>query len=215
MTEDEIKALQADHAKLKGDLDLSNKKIEELTKKADPKKGGEDDPGLLEKARKEKEAADIKAAETKQIESSVAFNQGLQEFLKNNKDVLPSEIENVAKTVGSQVYETQHQKANAIRAAFVEGFFSVQDNLELLTEIQKEQFKDFLKLTVSAKQGKAEEVYQNLFEPAVGMQKKIRKAEELARAKAGFSSGSSTEDEYVKRMGKISRKNYFGEKEAD
>lgn len=131
---------------------------------------------------------------------------GVEDFVKTNKDLLPSEIEGVLKTSLKENYDSATDKANAIRAAFVKCFFEVQDNLDLLTPGQKTALDDYLKLTKNGKEQKAEEVYTNIFEPALETLKKVKKAEELGKSRAGFATGNDMEKSYADRLHKAAMK---------
>lgn len=187
-------------------------------KKTGGKKDDEDeeDEGddLREKIRKEKEAANTEAAKMKGIESALKFNLGVADFIKANEDVLPEEIPQILKAAEKEKYDSAGEKASAVKAAFVQSFFAIQANVDLLTSNQKSQLDDYLKLTKNGKEQKAEAIYENLFEPALETLKKVKKAEELGKARTGFASGSKVEDGYKARLMAGSRKTYLNEKGA-
>jgi hypothetical protein len=91
MTPEEITKMQND-LKAANDraaaLEEENKKL-----KTPPEKKEEEveDP-LLDKSRKDKEAKDKRAAETKSLENAVKFNLNINEFVKENSDLLPEDI---------------------------------------------------------------------------------------------------------------------------
>jgi hypothetical protein len=211
MTPEEIEALKAENeaakaeaAKLKADIEaLKNPKKEE------PKKEEDD---LQAKAKKEKEEAEKSSNNSKQIESSIKFNLGVNDFVKNNKDILPAEVETILKVAEKENYDTAAAKANAVKVGIVGSFFSIQSNLELLTQAQKSQLEDFQKLTKNGKEDRASHVYENIFEPAIEMLKKLKKAEEVGKARSGFSTGSSVENDYKQRLINQARKGHLKEK---
>lgn len=179
-------------------------------KKDDPPQ--KDEPGLLDKTKKNAQSDDDKKSESARIESAIAFNYTLKEWLKTNKDILPGEIEDVFKISEKEKYDSQIQKANALRDAIIQSFFSVQDNLDLLTANQKRAIDEYLKLTKNGREQKAESVFENYFEPALETMKRVKKAEEVGRARSGFATGSKVEDAYKERLIQGSRKTYLGEK---
>lgn len=172
--------------------------------KDDPKPKDDDD--LISKARKEREAAEKQKGEVKSIESALSFNMGVEEFVKTNKDLLPSDIDGVLKVALKEKYDSATDKANAIRSAFVQKFFEVQDNVDLLTAGQKTSLDDYLKLTKNGKEQKAGEVYTNIFEPALETLKKVKKAEELGKSRAGVATGNDMEKGYADRLHKSAMK---------
>lgn len=177
--------------------DAKDKADKEAADKAAKDKGGED---LREKVRKEKESTDAKAGEIKGIEKALSFNMSVEKFVKDNTDVLPSEIPELLKAAEKEKYDSAAEKASAIRSAFVQSFFAVQAHVDLLTASQKTTLDDYLKLTKNGKEQKASEVYENLFEPALETLKKVKKAEELGKARSGFASSSKVEDGYKQRL---------------
>jgi hypothetical protein len=208
MTEEEIAALKAENeankaeaAKLKADLE----KLKTPPKKEEEKE--EDD--LHSKAKKEKEESEKGNASAKQIEGAIKFNLGVADFVKNNKDILPAEVESILKVAEKENYDTANAKANAVKVGIIQSFFAVQANADTLTQAQKSQLEDFQKLTKNGKEDRAAHVYENIFEPAIEMLKKIKKAEEVGKARSGFSSGSSVENDYKERLMKGALKTHL------
>lgn len=178
------------------------------------KKDDEDDEGLRGKARKTRQAEEDKKNETKQLESALKFNLSVPEFVKGNKDLLPNEFQEILSTAEKERYDSALDKANALRAAFIQAFFSVEANKNALTTNQKSTLEDFLKLTRDGRESKAEGIYENVFEPALETLKKIKKAEEVGKSRSGFASGGTVENDYKARLIKNSRKAHLGEKGA-
>lgn len=210
MTPEEIEALKAENeknkteaAKLKADLEA----LKAPPKKEEKKTEEEDD--LQAKAKKEKEESDKNASSSKQIESSIKFNLAVNDFVKNHKDILPAEVESILKVAEKENYDTATAKANAVKVGIVQSFFSIQSNLDTLTQAQKSQLEDFQKLTKNGKEDRAAHVYENIFEPAIEMLKKLKKAEEVGKARSGFSSGSSVENDYKERLMKGALKTHL------
>ncbi len=201
----EFDTAKADSAALKAEL--------EKLKTPPAKKEVIEEDGLREKAIKEKEAGDNKKLEEKRLESALRFTMGVAELVKANSDALPSGIANILATAEKEKYDSSVEKASAIKAAFIHEYFSVQANVDLLTASQKVALDDYLKLTKNGREQKSEVVYENLFEPALEMHKRLKKAEELSKARSGFASGNSVDDGYRDRLIKAARKTYLGEKE--
>jgi hypothetical protein len=128
---------------------------------------------------------------------------------------MPNEIQEILTAAEKEKYDSATEKASAIKRAFIESFFAVQDNVDLLTTAQKATLDDYLKLTKNGKEAKAETVFENLFEPALETLKKVKKAEELGKARSGYASSSKVEDGYKARLMSGSKKTYLGEKGAE
>jgi len=212
MTPEEIEAMKAENEKVKkeaADLKAENEKLK-TPPKTEPKKEDEDD--LQTKAKKEKDEQEKGAASAKSIENAIKFNLGVSDFVKANKDILPNEVENILKVAEKENYDTAASKASAVKVGIIQSFFAVQANVDTLTAAQKIQLEDFQKLTKNGKEERASHVFENIFEPAIEMLKKIKKAEEVGKARTGFSSGSSVENDYKERLIKQARKGHLKEK---
>jgi len=172
------------------------------------------EPDLRKKVQKEKDDAEAEKSKMKTIENSLSFNVSIGQFVKDNADVLPEEISEILKRAEKEKYDTAGEKASAIKTAFIESFFSVQANVDALTPKQKSQLDDYLKLTKNGKDQKAESIYENIFEPALESLKRVKKVEELGKARSGIVSGSKVEDGYKNRLMEASRKKYLNEKGA-
>jgi len=209
MTEEEIAAMKAENEASKAEAAKLKADIEAL-KAPKPAPKAEDD--LQAKAAKEKEESDKSNANAKKVENALKFNLSVANFVKENKDILTADIEGILKAAEKENYDTAFNKANAVKVGMIGTFFSVQANMDLLTAAQKSQLEDFQKLTKNGKEEKAEHVFENIFEPAIEMLKKVKKAEELGKAKSGFSSGSSVENDYKQRLINQAKKGHLKEK---
>jgi hypothetical protein len=199
-----------DHAKEIADLKAANadlaKKLEKYSK-PDPKP--EDDPELIDKTRKEKAAADKKVSDSKALESALRFSLKSEEFLKTNATLLPKDVADIFKQAEKENYADAMEKDAAIKSGIIQSFFQVQANMDLLTPGLKSQLDEYLKLTKTGKQEKAQQIYDSVFEPAFAMLKGIKKAEALNK---GFGGGSDAETAYKNKLMAGTRKHYLGEK---
>jgi hypothetical protein len=225
MTPEEIEAMKAENEKIKKEAQKLKSDLGRLKKSSPGTQGGKEKEGgkgkeetnsndddLYSKAKKESENQSKGANDTKKIEGALKFNLGLGDFVKNNKDILPADVDGILKVAEKENYDTALAKANAIKVGIVNSFFSVQANSELLTPAQKVQLEDFQKLTKNGKEERAEHIFENIFEPALETFKKLKKAEELGKARQGFSSGSGVENDYKERLMKMARKTHLREK---
>lgn len=196
------------------ELEQLRKENAELKKKAgapapDPKPDPAPDPELRDKARLERERADKESARSKALESSIRFNLKSAEFLKTNASLLPQDAEDIFRQAEKENYSDAIEKDQAIKSGLVQSFFAVQTNVDLLTSGQKATLDDYLKLTKTEKQARAQSVYDMVFEPAFETLKRVKRAEALSK---GYGGGSDSETAYKDRMMKLSKKHYLGEK---
>ncbi len=207
-------ALLGKFSKSKDEDDEEEKPKGKKTAKArdDDEEEDDEDEGLRSKAIKARKASDDSKAQTKTLENALKFNLGVTDFVKNHADILPNEIQEILKVAEKETYDSATEKASALKKAFIESFFAVQSNVELLTTAQKVALDDFQKLTKNGKESKAEAIFENLLEPALETLKKVKKAEELGKARSGFASSNKVQDGYKARLISGSRKAYLGEK---
>lgn len=168
-----------------------------------------DDPDLLEKARKQREADDKKQADTKSLEAALKFNLNSSQFLKDHATLLPKDIADIFKSAEAEKFDTAIEKDAAIKAGIIQSFFSIQANLDLLTPGLKSSLEDYLKLTKTGKQDKAQQIYDSIFEPAFEMLKRVKKAEALQKG-----HGTGSDDAYKQKLMAGSKKHYLGEKQT-
>ncbi len=204
---------KADKEKEFNDLKTSNADLMARLAKLEGRKPDDDkknDDDLNDKAKKERQAKDKRSADAKQIEAALKFSLGSKEWLKNNAALLPAEMGDIFAAAEKETYDSAVDKDAAIKSGVIKSFFSVQSNLDLLTASQKSAIEEFLKLTNNGRVEKAQVLYDQIFEPAFEMLKRVKKAEELG--KSGLSTGTDAEDAYKKRLMDGSKKHYLGEK---
>ncbi len=166
-----------------------------------------DDPELLAKAQKEREALNKKTSDTKTLEAALKFSLTSEKWLKDHGTLLPNDVQDLFTQAEKENYGDAVQKASAIKAGIVQSFFSIQANVDLLTPGLKSALEDFLKLTKNGKQEKATHIFETVFEPAFEMLKRVKKAEHLNK---GLGDGS--DDAYKNKLMNLSKKHYMGEK---
>jgi hypothetical protein len=213
MTPEEIKALQ--DAKTAGEAEIARLKAELETKGAPPKpEGNPDEDDLAAKAAKEAKEREKLKSDSRKMESAIGFNMGIKSFFEASKDLLPTELPALLETAEKENYDNAISKANALRASIVSEFFKIQENLDALTPSQKFLLTEFMSLTKNAREEKSESYYNNLFEPVIESNRRVRKAEQLAKAAAGITDAGGVEEAYRQRLIKKSRRVYLGEKET-
>lgn len=211
MTDEEKAAAEA--AKNKDKPDLA-KQIEELTKRnaeLDAKllELSKPDPTLLDKAKKSREDEDKKNNDTKALENALRFSLKADDFIKTNVSLLPKDVADIFKQADKENYANAIEKDAAIKSGIIQSFFAIQANVDLLTPGLKSSLDEYLKLTKTGKQDKAQSMYDNVFEPAFEMLKRVKKAEVLSK---GYGSDDDVESAYKNRMIKLSKSHYLGEK---
>lgn len=167
---------------------------------------------LNDKVKQNQDDQNKKASESKALETALTFNLTSAEFLKANESILPKEIGDIFKVSDLEKYDSAIHKANATKTAIIQSFFTQQANVDLLTESQKSTLNDYLKLTKNAKEEKAREVYENIFEPALSTLKRVKKAEELAKGNLAGHRGDDKDTQYKEKLMAGAKKHFLGEK---
>lgn len=181
-----------------------------IGRKEDPPPPPKDDDPLRDRVRKDREDRERVVTDQKAIETALAFTMGLDAFVSKNADLLPSEIGEIVKVANAETYDSASSKANAVKRSVIETYFSVQANREALTEFQKRDLDDYMKLTKTGREEKATSIYSNIFEPTLEMNRRLKKADEVRRGQSGVQTSTGTEAQYHQRLIAGSRKRYLG-----
>jgi hypothetical protein len=159
-----------------------------------------DDKDLNKSVAKDKKAREERAAETKRMEQALRFNLNSDKFIKEHESILPSGMVDIFKAAEKEQYDSEVEKSLAIKSALISAFFKVQANVDSLTKPQQEAVKDFEKLTVRAREERAEDMFTNVFEPAITSLKQVKKAEELNKANQGLGNSTDGQKKYAEKM---------------
>lgn len=200
----EKKETPPDHAKEIADLKST---IEEMKKMLTKSK---DEPDLTKKADDQKAQKDKELAGTKALESAVKFNLKSGEFIKNNEALLPKDFKGILEAAEKETYESEVAKSNDVKSAMIKKFFEPQANMDLLTQGQKTVLEEYLKMTNTARQEKASEIYDMVFEPAIEKLKAMKKAEALNK---GHAAGSDHHETYKNKLIAKGKERFLGEKQ--
>lgn len=149
-----------------------------------------------------------KKLEQKALEQAVEFNYGTKDFMKNHEGIVPKEVADLFTAAAKENYDSPVQKASAIKTGIIQEFFKVQENLDLLTPAHKDAIDRFGKLTKTGKESEAQAVWENIFEPAVNIKVRMKKADEVIRARNGLATASEVDEAYKKRLIEGSKKSY-------
>ncbi len=211
LTAEELAALKtaspkAHDAYLAQQTELTALKAAKPAPEPDPKPNP--DTGLDEKARLAAAEREKSAARETRLASAVRFDIQSKEFLKANETLLPEEAAGVFAEAEKDKFDDAVQKDESIKAGLITAFFRVQTNVDLLTQGQKSRLDEYLKLTKTGKQEKAQGIYDMVFEPALEKLRDHKRAEALSR---GHSTSESA-DGYKKKMIEHSTKHYLREK---
>lgn len=170
----EIKAMRAEITELKG--------------KGAAGAGAGNDPSIAERVEAERKVREKNKLETDKIERDISYNMGILKFAEDHKSHLAENIGEIITAADKQKFDNHAEKASTLRTEIIDAFFKVQSNLDILTPAQKRNLADFQKLTKDGKRQESEKVYESVFEPALEMVKRVKKAEELNLAARGFAT---------------------------
>jgi hypothetical protein len=171
-----------------------------------------EDKSILEKVRSDRETKEKEDQSHQELERALTFTLSTKEFYKNNQAVLPTEVLDIIDKTEKEKFDTPLQKSRTIKSAIMESFFSVQSNLDLLTPSHKKTVEDFFKLSKNGRESKSDQLFDNVFEPTVEMLKRVKKAEEVAKAKSGYGSSTDAESAYKNKMIDLAKKRYLRER---
>lgn len=197
-----------DPAKEVETLKASNAALLARLEALEGKKKTEDDD-LLSKTKQMNESYSKSKVDQKALESALTFGLKSEEFLKNNASLLPKEAADLFKAADKESYDSPIQKANAIKSGIIQTFFQQQANMDLLTSAQKQVVDEYLKLTKTGKEEKAQHLFDTVFEPTLETLRRIKKAEIVSK---GYGSGSDAENAYKQKLMNLSKKHYLGDK---
>lgn len=169
----------------------------------------EQELSLNDKAKRDRDDQDKKSSDSKALEAALMFNISSPEFLKQHESILPKGADDIFKLADKEKYDSPIQKANAIRAALIDLYFSQQSNNDFLTEYHKESLAEYQKLTKNGKEEKSKEIYENIFKPALNTMKQVKKAEELSKGKQGLGGNTDADQALKDKMIKMGEKKFF------
>jgi hypothetical protein len=184
------------------ELEASGKKSSK--KSEDDEDEEEDQEDLNDRIKKRREEKNLKSSQSKDLEKALKFDFKLPEFLKTHEALLPKDFPELVEQANKEGFDDAIEKAAALKAAMIKSFFSYEENVALLTPGQKSELDEFQKLTKNSKQEKAHTFYDMIFEPALEMLKRERKAIALSKG----HGGNETSSNYKKRLMDLSKKHY-------
>ncbi len=198
-------------------ITLSKEEYDKLMgNQKDPKDPPKPDPNadpLLDNVDRNKKSKDQEKAHERNLEAALKFNLSSDKFIKENESILPKDVAEIFAAASKEKYDSQIEQANATKAALIKKFFEQQVNVDVLTPAQRVAVEDYLKLTNAARQEKAAEIYVNVLEPVIEMLKRVKKAEEVGKARDGqLGEGSDSDKAYKAKLVSGSLEHYLGVK---
>lgn len=190
--------------------ELANlKKEKEDRENQDKEKDKEKNSTLHDKVNRDRLDQDKKQSESKQIEAALTFTLSSADFLKQHEAILVKGASDIFKAADKEKYDSPIDKANAIKVGLIDLHFSQQYNVDFLNEDQKSDLADYQKLTKNGKEEKANEIYKNVFKPAIDIMKRVKKAEELGKSKQGLGGDTDADQALKDKMISLGQKKFF------
>jgi hypothetical protein len=155
-------------------------------------KSGEEQKTIAQEAKEKLEAENASKAALAQIQGSIKFNLGVKEFLEKNKNLLPSESEQILTAISSKNFADDNEKANKTRKSFLDAFLEKKENLEVLTGSMPSRAEQYKALAESDKEKRSAEFW-DLVEVGVALKQGARKAETLNKINGVNAGGSPSE----------------------
>ena len=191
--------------KRKGEEAEAKKKAEEEAKK----KKEEDD--ALKKAedevRKKKEAKTAEELEKERFLEAFKWNSTIGDFLKENKEYLPENLEDIINILQAKTYANDLEKAQELKRAVVEQYIKTQSNLDILPESLKAKAEKYAGFTTKEKLERAPDFY-DIVETGIHTAKNIKKAEAVEKSGGMDPDKKTAVDDYESKMLEFSKSSF-------
>ena len=168
-----------------------------------------EDDDLAKKAEAERLEREKLKSQTNVMASAIKYNMTASKWLEDNEKLLPDTVKGIFEAAEKENYDTDVDKANAIKVGVVSEFFAVQDNMDKLTDAQKIELEQFKKLTKTDKEQRVGKLYDQIFEPTFNHIKALERAKSVAK---GDVQQTDKQAAYVKKMQEKSLSKYLGGK---
>lgn len=157
---------------------------------APQKQENEQKQSISEEAKKmlenQKETESVQA----QIESSIAFNMQIEDFVNKNKNLLPPEAVNILATIKTKTFASHIEKANVLRKNLLDSYLEKKENIDPLTETMKAKAEKYKSLAESDKERKSNEFW-DLIETGSRLKEAEIRTKERNLANGVSTDGSS------------------------
>ena len=157
---------------------------------AEPAQEAQEAKTIAQEAKDKIDADKAAAGALTQIQSSVSFNHGINDFVEKNKALLPDEAATILTTAATKTFKDENEKANVVRKGLLDSFLSQQENLDSLTGSLKDRATKYSALAESEKEKRSSEFW-DLAEIGIALKAGSRKADALNKIN-GVTAGDAT-----------------------
>lgn len=192
---------ERDEADAKKAEEEAKKREEEEKKKAleaDKLKAAE------EKVKADKLAKNSEEQEKQRMMDAFKFNSLLPDFLKDNKDFLPENLEDILNILQAKTYGSDVEKAQELKRAVIEQYIKNQANIDLLPDTLKAKAEKYSGLTTKEKLEQAPNFY-DIVETGIHTAKNVKKAEAIEKGGGMKNDEKSATKEYEEKMLQFSK----------
>ena len=192
---------ERDEAAAKKAEEEAKKREEEEKKKAleaDKLKAAE------EKVKADKMAKNSEEQEKQRMMDAFKFNSLLPDFLKDNKDFLPENLEDILNILQAKTYGSDVEKAQELKRAVIEQYIKNQANIDLLPDTLKAKAEKYAGLTTKEKLEQAPNFY-DIVETGIHTAKNVKKAEAIEKGGGMKTDEKSATKEYEEKMLQFSK----------
>lgn len=199
------------------EYDKKAKEEAEAARKAEEeakKKKAEDDDAVKAAEKKVKEQKDAKNAEELEkmrFMNAFKFASTVKDFLKDNKNFLPENLEAIINILEAKTYGSDIEKETELKRAIIEQYVKEQKNLDLLPDHLRSKAEKYAGFTTKEKMDSAADYY-DIVETGIHTAKNIKKVEAVEKA-GGLGDGEKTAvQDYEEKMLEYSKEAVDGSK---
>jgi hypothetical protein len=161
---------------------------------------------IVQKAREELEQEKNANVALSQIQQSIKFNLSIGDFIENNKELLPEEINKVLASVNAKTFRDDNEKANSIRKNLLDSFLSQKENIDCLIPSLASRANQYNALAESEKEKRSSEFW-DLAEVGVALKLGARKSQSLNRLN-GVIAGEDSKNIIGSKMLALAKERY-------
>ena len=96
---------------------------------------------------------------TAQLQESIKFNLSAEDFIKNNKMVLPEESEKILALINAKTFKDDNEKANVTRKNLLDSFLEKDENMKMLEASMRARADHYKSLAESDKEKRSSEFW--------------------------------------------------------
>ncbi|MDR0675554.1 MAG: hypothetical protein LBF97_00740 [Elusimicrobiota bacterium] len=132
---------------------------------------------------------------TDRLQRTIKFNLSIDNFVETNKEFLPELTPKILQEIKNKNYSNEEELKKQIQKNLLVSFFSIQENIDVLSENKKPKILEYKALAEDEKE-KQSDIYWELLEDVVDKRQAIRKAEEVKKANGGYINTDSDKKKY-------------------